>query len=51
MPHKKKCPKKKGSRKTGGKKAWMALVMREYRKNRKGGLAAAMKAAKKKRGR
>ena len=47
MP-KKKCAKKG---KKGGKKAWMALVMREYRKNRKGGLAAAMKAAKKKRGR
>ncbi len=46
MPHKKKCPKKK---KTGGKKKWMALVMREYRKNRKAGLSGAMKAAKKKR--
>ena len=51
MPHKKKCPKKKAGKKTGGKKAWMALVMREYRKNRKAGLAGAMKAAKKKRGR
>ena len=49
MPHKKKCPKK--SKAKGGKKKWMALVMREYRKNRKGGLAAAMKAAKKKRSR
>jgi hypothetical protein len=48
MPHKKKCPKKK---KTGGKGKWMTLVMREYRKNRKAGLAGAMKAAKKKRGR
>ena len=47
MP-KKKCPKTK---KKGGKKAWMKLVMAEYRKSPKGGLAAAMKRAKKKRGR
>ena len=49
-------PKKKKASKTAlGKshkgKAWMTLVMAEFRKNKKGGLKAAMKRAKKKRGR
>ena len=44
MPHKtkKKCTK-------GKKKPWMTVVMAEFRKNKKGGLKAAMKRAKKKR--
>ncbi len=44
MPHKKK---KSTKHKKG--KAWMTLVMAEFRKNKKGGLKAAMKRAKKKR--
>jgi len=31
----------------GGSKRWMSVVMAEYRKNKKGGLKAAMKRAKK----
>ena len=45
----KRCPPKKGKRKKGRRKAsrWLAAVRREYRKNKAGGLAAAMKRAKK----
>ena len=48
MPHRKRKP---TTKKKGGRKAWMKLVMAEYRKSPKAGLAAAMKRAKKKRGR
>jgi hypothetical protein len=42
MPHKKK-------KSTKHKRPWMTVVMAEFRKNKKGGLKAAMKRAKKKR--
>ncbi len=46
MPaHKKKSKK---SCKGKGKRGWMACVMKEYRKNKKGGLKVAMRRAKKK---
>ena len=41
-------PKKKAAKKKGTKKKWMVAVMVEYRKNKKAGLSAAMKRAKKK---
>jgi hypothetical protein len=37
---------KKKAKKSGSKR-WMTAVMAEYRKNKKGGLKAAMKRAKK----
>ncbi len=38
---------KKATKKKGGRGKWMAHVMRVYRKNKKGGLKAAMRRAKK----
>ena len=47
-----KCPTKKGHKAKkkggGGRKRWMAAVMKEYRKNKSGGLGAAMRRAKQK---
>ena len=46
----KRCPKKKGARKKKGRRKasrWLSAVRREYRKNKAGGLAAAMRRAKK----
>ena len=40
---------KKAKPKKGGRRGWMKAVMAEYRKNKKGGLKAAMQRAKKKR--
>jgi len=38
---------KKSTKKKGGRGKWMAHVMKEYRKNKSGGLKAAMRRAKK----
>ena len=37
----------KKKKSTGGKGKWMTAVMKEYRKNKKAGLGAAMRKAKK----